>query len=67
MARLSVIWRQESYATVGVSAPWISDVLSISDEGVLQVLDPTLMLSLLENGIGPAKAFGCGMMLVRRV
>ncbi|HCU23643.1 MAG TPA: type I-E CRISPR-associated protein Cas6/Cse3/CasE [Deltaproteobacteria bacterium] len=35
--------------------------------GILQVLDPRLFVALLENGIGPAKAFGCGLMLVRRL
>lgn len=35
-------------------------------EGVLSVKDPNRLADLLENGIGPAKAFGCGLMLVRR-
>ncbi len=30
-------------------------------------MEPTAFVGLLENGIGPAKAFGCGLMLVRRV
>lgn len=36
-------------------------------EGVLEVSAPGELVRLLENGIGPAKAFGCGLMLVRRV
>lgn len=36
-------------------------------EGTVQVLDPKVLTLLLENGIGPAKAFGCGLMLVRRI
>lgn len=36
-------------------------------EGVLRVRDPDRLTALLENGIGPAKAFGCGLLLVRRV
>jgi CRISPR system Cascade subunit CasE len=36
-------------------------------EGVLRVDAPELLTSLLENGVGPAKAFGCGLMLVRRL
>ena len=36
-------------------------------EGVLRVDAPELLTSLLENGIGPAKAFGCGLLLVRRL
>lgn len=35
-------------------------------EGVLEVVDPTRFLSVLYDGIGPAKAFGCGLLLVRR-
>jgi CRISPR system Cascade subunit CasE len=36
-------------------------------EGIIHVEDPQALLKLLEDGIGPAKAFGCGLMLVRRV
>jgi CRISPR system Cascade subunit CasE len=36
-------------------------------EGVLRVDAPKLLTSLLENGVGPAKAFGCGLLLVRRL
>jgi len=36
-------------------------------EGILRVRDPGALALLLENGIGPAKAFGCGLLLVRRV
>jgi CRISPR system Cascade subunit CasE len=43
-------------------------VLSTLDfEGELQVTDPEAFLSALLNGIGPAKAFGCGLLLVRRL
>ncbi len=35
-------------------------------EGVLRVNDPVRLVSLLENGVGPAKGFGCGLLLVRR-
>jgi CRISPR system Cascade subunit CasE len=30
-------------------------------------LDATELVAKLENGIGPAKAFGCGLLLVRRL
>jgi len=40
---------------------------SVDFEGVLQVTDPILLVEALFNGIGPAKAFGCGLMLVRRI
>ncbi len=35
--------------------------------GVLTVADPKLFLETLYEGIGPAKGFGCGLMLVRRI
>ena len=35
-------------------------------DGVLSVKDPNRLTSLLENGIGHAKAFGCGLLLVRQ-
>ena len=34
-------------------------------EGVVQVSSPEKLIHLLENGVGPAKAFGCGLLLVR--
>ncbi len=36
-------------------------------DGVLRVNDSTRLIELLENGVGPAKGFGCGLLLVRRV
>lgn len=36
-------------------------------DGVFQVRDPASLTTLLENGVGPAKGFGCGLLLVRRV
>jgi CRISPR system Cascade subunit CasE len=36
-------------------------------EGVLRVDEPNTLTSLLESGVGPAKAFGCGLLLVRRL
>jgi CRISPR system Cascade subunit CasE len=41
-------------------------LITVTFEGVLNVADPERLTSLLENGIGPAKAFGCGLLLVRR-
>ena len=35
-------------------------------EGVLRVDDPDELAHRLENGVGPAKGFGCGLLLVRR-
>ena len=40
---------------------------SVDFQGVLTVEDPDVMQKVLFNGIGKAKGFGCGLMLVRRV
>ncbi|MDQ5911772.1 MAG: system Cascade subunit CasE [Pseudomonadota bacterium] len=42
-------------------------LVTVTFEGVLQVKAPDELVGLLENGIGPAKAFGCGLLLVRRI
>lgn len=39
---------------------------SLDFEGELVVEDPALFLSALARGFGRAKAFGCGLMLIRR-
>lgn len=35
-------------------------------EGVLRVTDPTRLVETLRTGLGAAKGFGCGLLLVRR-
>lgn len=35
-------------------------------EGLIEVTDPALFLAKLGDGFGKAKAFGCGLMLIRR-
>ena len=40
---------------------------SIDISGTLTVDDPELFLNNLRQGIGRAKAFGCGMMMIRRI
>ena len=41
--------------------------ISVVDcDGVLRVTDPDLFLQMLCNGLGPAKGFGCGLMMVKR-
>jgi CRISPR system Cascade subunit CasE len=42
-------------------------LVTVTFEGVLRVDDPVALVNRLLNGIGPAKAFGCGLMLVRRL
>jgi CRISPR system Cascade subunit CasE len=40
---------------------------TVNFDGVLRVSDPTLITKLLENSIGHAKAYGCNLLLVRRL
>jgi len=37
-----------------------------SFEGLLEVQSGEDLLELMQKGIGPAKAFGCSLLLVRR-
>lgn len=39
---------------------------SVDYEGLLEVTDPGCFVETLAHGIGRAKAFGCGLMLIRR-
>ena len=41
-------------------------LLSVRFEGLLQVTDPDSLLSGMEDGIGPAKAFGFGLLSLAR-
>ncbi|MBN2299062.1 MAG: type I-E CRISPR-associated protein Cas6/Cse3/CasE [Deltaproteobacteria bacterium] len=40
---------------------------SVDFEGLIEVADPEIFINALYKGIGPAKGFGCGLMLIRRV
>lgn len=40
---------------------------SLDFTGTLSVISPNLFKKILFDGLGPAKAFGCGLMLVRRM
>ena len=42
-------------------------LVTVTFEGVLNVTGPDNLIRLLENGVGPAKAFGCGLLLIRRM
>jgi len=42
-------------------------LLIVTFEGVLKVRNGVALSKQLTNGIGPAKGFGCGLMLVRRI
>ena len=52
-------WRQRYGKKIELS--------TLDFEGVLQVTESDRFLGALLNGIGPAKAFGCGLMLVKRI
>ncbi|WP_017429514.1 type I-E CRISPR-associated protein Cas6/Cse3/CasE [Vreelandella jeotgali] len=39
---------------------------SVDYEGLLEVQDPAALMETLANGLGRAKAFGCGLFLLRR-
>lgn len=41
-------------------------IATLDFEGFCRVLDPELLKNALFKGIGPAKAFGCGLLLVKR-
>ncbi len=55
--------RHELYKRGG--APMVFSTLDF--EGILTVTDPEIFSRSLLTGLGPAKAFGCGLLLVRRV
>ena len=40
---------------------------SLDFTGFLTVIEPNLFKKILYEGLGPAKAFGCGLMLVKRI
>jgi CRISPR system Cascade subunit CasE len=42
-------------------------LVTVTYEGILNVTGADTLVALLVNGIGPAKGFGCGLLLVRRV
>jgi len=40
---------------------------SLDFNGILKVVDPASFIEALYKGLGPAKGFGCGLMIVKRV
>lgn len=42
-------------------------VVPVFFEGAFEVSDIEMVTDLWKNGIGPAKAFGCGLMMVRKI
>lgn len=52
-------WRQRKTSGIALSM--------LDFEGSLQLVEPKRFLTALLVGVGPAKAFGCGLMMVRRI
>ncbi|MEX2490902.1 MAG: type I-E CRISPR-associated protein Cas6/Cse3/CasE [Nitrospirales bacterium] len=42
-------------------------LVTVAFNGILKVSNPAQLIELLEKGVGPAKGFGCGLLLVRRI
>lgn len=60
--------RADGYQQLRFGKPGVSGSVTISTldlEGVLTVTNPEAFTTLLSTGIGSAKGFGCGLMLVR--
>lgn len=63
-------FRINEHSTRRFKKPKGSDEVSLSVidfEGLLECTDPVAFQAALFNGIGPAKAYGCGMLMIRRV
>ena len=45
----------------------VGKIQPVRFQGVLKVEVPEVMIKLVQNGIGPAKAFGCGLLSLARV
>jgi CRISPR system Cascade subunit CasE len=59
--------RVDGYQQLQVPRPGPAVRFSVLDfEGVLEVTDPERFLDRVRTGFGKAKAFGCGLMLLRR-
>lgn len=58
--RLPITFRKAKEKRIGKVQPVIF-------QGVLSVKDPSVFLEMIRSGIGPAKAFGCGLLSIARV
>lgn len=57
--RQHVVYKRKATSPIRLS--------SLDIGGVLTVIEPDLFVKTLHTGIGPAKGFGCGLMLVKRI
>lgn len=56
-----------AYRTIKLDRPHASATLGVLDfAGILEVVDPVAFVEAVGRGFGRAKAFGCGLMLIRR-
>lgn len=58
-------YQQHNIARKGGEKPMSFSTLEF--DGVLEVRDPTVFLSSVVRGFGASKAYGCGLMLIRRL
>ncbi|MDX9858735.1 MAG: type I-E CRISPR-associated protein Cas6/Cse3/CasE [candidate division Zixibacteria bacterium] len=54
-------------ARKGQPANKLVEYSTLDMRGLLTITDPTPFLSTLHSGIGPSKAFGCGLLLIKPV
>jgi len=62
--------RADGYSQLRFTKPKGKHGVSLSTiefNGILTVTDPDLFVRTLFHGLGPAKAFGCGLMMVRPI
>lgn len=45
----------------------IGKIQPVGFQGILKVIGPNVMSDMVQKGISPAKAFGCGLMLMRPI
>ena len=59
----------DGYETIRITRPGTAALrFGVLDfEGILTVTDPAALLTAIGTGFGRARAFGCGLMLIRRV
>jgi CRISPR system Cascade subunit CasE len=59
-------YRQDRFARPGGKADKKIELGLCDLQGVVVVEDPELFLATWRKGLGPAKGFGCGLMLIKR-
>ena len=59
-------YRQERFSRPGQNAATKIELSLCDLQVVAQVVDPSAFLAVWRTGFGPAKGFGCGLMLLRR-